>query len=498
MTSGNRPITTPRFAWLKEESEYWLQQELLTPEEQTRILGCYEPQDVRQHRSQQYGILALAALGMFLFGLSALLLVGHNWKYFSPDTKLGILFGAMIVTYLVAFFFSRLKQVFLSEVVFFFGAILYCIGVWQVAQIYHVVAYFPDGTWLCAMGVFVLAMGLRTPLCHFLAVGLLCVWCTQEMCMFRHLGPGFLRDVLPWLPNIAISLPIFVLLGEWWGRKRGYFSVRWLYMAALMYWLFLQPIAWNTSGGGPFYFAFLGTMLLLIPSFAPLLLKKPESPADAVTEGGREFTLTGKTDARLATFCRIVGVLCIGGGMILPSLQYYWESVIFNSYGYDLFFTERDATLITILNAVCVLTEVAVVTGLCLWAAQNPEVRRRLRQETPLIVLSAIMLVFWCGVTLYKTSELGQLFLETLGVSELAYWPVNLLMILFALMFIYRGVRTDAPGVFTFGVLYFILWSIIRYVVLVGNSMLQASGVFAFCAVVLILVSLWWKYRKFY
>ena len=75
----------------------------------------------------------------------------------------------------------------------------------------------------------------------------------------------------------------------------------------------------------------------------------------------------------------------------------------------------------------------------------------------------------------------------------------NIFMFVLALSFIHFGLRESVLSAFTFGVLYFLLWSVLRYFDLFGDvgGMLGASGLFFFCAVVMFGFAFYWfKVKK--
>src|SRR5205823_5157934 len=58
------------------------------------------------------------------------------------------------------------------------------------------------------------------------------------------------------------------------------------------------------------------------------------------------------------------------------------------------------------------------------------------------------------------------------------------------------GLREDRGLPFTAGVLYFLLWAMLRYIDLFGGNMLGAACMFFLCALVIASVALFWHRRK--
>ncbi|MDO4551849.1 MAG: DUF2157 domain-containing protein [Planctomycetia bacterium] len=491
MEPVRRPINTRRFSWLTEESRKWVNDSFLTEEMRSRILESYERPEVRQKQSQQYGVMALLSLAMFLLGLAVLLAVGFNWKWISPEVKLVILFSSTTGAYFAAYLFHKFSQEIFSEVMFFLGGILYGICIWQIAQIYNVVTHYPDGVWLWAAGVFLVALTLKTQILHFLVVALLYIWVTMEIMDFHHMGPSFLRNMCPWIPNIAVSLPVFVLIGEWWGRRRGFLTVRLFYVMAFFYWLFLQPMVWETEGCGPFYFIFLGFMLFMIPELSSVF---HASGSDRSTDSKGVGVFSG--------FSQTVGTLCMAGGLIPLSFHEYWDSVLWRkphlfadySYAASAFPLENE-----VLHVICLVCMLGILGCLGAWMLSgNAATKKILKQNWPVLLVSVLCMLTWSLVIVSRViyGMNSGISLEDLQMGVI--WLMKGMMVLFALNFIFRGVYLEHFGVLAFGVCYLILWAILRFAVLFMSSMLYAAGIFAFCALLLIGVCYFWKYRKIY
>ena len=75
---------------------------------------------------------------------------------------------------------------------------------------------------------------------------------------------------------------------------------------------------------------------------------------------------------------------------------------------------------------------------------------------------------------------------------------VNILMIVLALWLMRLGLREDRTDLFAAGVLYFLLWTILRYCDLFGGAggMLGASLMFLLCGLGLFAIARFWQHRK--
>jgi hypothetical protein len=74
----------------------------------------------------------------------------------------------------------------------------------------------------------------------------------------------------------------------------------------------------------------------------------------------------------------------------------------------------------------------------------------------------------------------------------------NAAMVVFALWLMHVGLRSDRGAAFSAGVLYFLLWAVLRYIDLFSNflGMLGAALMFFLCGAALFGVAQFWRRRK--
>jgi len=122
--------------------------------------------------------------------------------------KLVTIFGVIIGTHAGGFYLRYRRQArLLSEIVIFLACLFYGVGIWLVAQVFHLNAHYPDGVWWWALGVLPFALCLDTLLLHAVLVALLALWAGLEVLGFGHLG-AWLFGRWPSLGNGAYSLPL--------------------------------------------------------------------------------------------------------------------------------------------------------------------------------------------------------------------------------------------------------------------------------------------------
>jgi len=451
--------------FLSREAQNWVQDRLISEETRTAILARYEVSS-RTDSLRRTGLLTILSLGVFLLGLSIFLLVSFNWSAMRATEKLAIVFGSMAAAYVAGGVFAGRKHPILSEVAFFLGTILFGVGIWQVGQIFHVSAHAPDLLWYWAVGSLALAIGLRTPVVHVLVCALLLIWIPWEICDFSHLAPGFLRWTgTLWgvsLPNLGWSVPVLLAVGYWvtpWveAGSRSRATIRFFYAITLLEWVLYIPSAWNIPFGTSFYYVISGSLLALVPRFVAQIRGE-------------------KTLSPTAWLLVTAGTLIFAAGLIPFSFK---EIRHFSSNLKPDFYAVAAG-----LEVLFLLT-----LGLTAWKVAVREFMKR----NWLLLLTGI---YAAAVLFFPLLPLWR------GESEKEIWPVviaqNVLMFSLAIAYIHAGLRESRLPAFIFGVLYFLLWSIFRYIDLFGDAggMLGASGLFFFCAVVMFGFAYYWVRRK--
>ncbi len=94
-------------------------------------------------------------------------------------------------------------------------------------------------------------------------------------------------------------------------------------------------------------------------------------------------------------------------------------------------------------------------------------------------------------------------------MAAVAYWELlvgeplistilaNVAMLALAFWLIMLGLKQDRGRPFTAGVLYFLLWTVLRYIDLFGHlGMLGAAGMFFFCGAAIFGVARFWQHRQ--
>lgn len=475
-----RPLLDRQREWLVGEFEAWHDRGLISPEQTAVILDLYETTGDVAVRRRSHAVFVLMSVAALMCGFAVLLLVGYNWEEMWRPAKLAVIFGVILGTHAAAFHLRyRRDSPLLSESVFFLGCLLYGVGIWLVAQVFHLAGHYPDAVWYWAIGVLPFALLLDTLLLHALLVALLALWAGMEVLGFSHLGSWFFGR---WhaLPNGAYTLPLLAAPGLLWSYRKNSPATVALYAGLLAWWAVLQPFAWRFEDDVSYVIAFIG-------SVAALLLIAGESHRN-----GSPFALP----------YRLFGAILAAGVLIPLSYHDFYEEFARR--------LTRAGGPFDPIRILAVLALPVVVAGL---TVAFRELRRRsgglpdLTSESPGLVrrlwFPAILTVVMTfeslagglaefrndpvvGYTPLGAAELVGAILGNVGMLACAFWLAGV------------GLREDRGLFFTAGVAYFLLWAVLRYIDLFGDfgGMLGASAMFFLCAGALFGVALYWRRRQ--
>jgi heme/copper-type cytochrome/quinol oxidase subunit 4 len=443
---SKRAITAKQRAWLLDELSLWRRDAVVSEQQAQRIADLYEGAGEMAERGRSRAVFVLMAAAATLVGLAALLLIGYNWNDLSREIKLALVLGVIAVTHAAGFSLRYKKNAgTLSENVFFLGCLFYGAGIWLVAQVFHINSHYPDGVWWWAIGVLPFALCLETRLLHALLVTLLGLWAGMEVLNFDHLGAWFFGR-WGFLPNGAYSLPLLALPGIVWAYRKESVKTLALYVPLLAWWTVLQVFAWK-MGSNPFYFVgSVGALLLVAAECHP-------------------------AGSRFAIPYRYYGSLLVGG--VLVPLSFYdlnkhlvgeWAS----GFG--------PSALLA-----------AVAFGAVIVARRT--ITRRQAIPLGLSLLMALLPLLTVGCRSAGCADAAALLPTIL---------VNVAMVAGAFWLMQVGLQEDRGRPFGAGVLYFLLWSVLRYVDLFGDfgGMLGAASMFFVCGGALFGVARYWQSRK--
>jgi predicted membrane protein DUF2157 len=441
---SKRAITAKQRAWLLDQLSLWRRDAIVSDQQAQRIADLYEGAGEMAERGRSRAVFVLMAAAATLVGLAALLLIGYNWDQLSRLTKLAIVLGVIALTHAAGFSLRyRRNAAALSENVSFLGCLFYGAGIWLVAQVFHINAHYPDGVWWWAIGVLPFALCLETRLLHALLVGLLGLWAGMEVLNFGHLG-AWLFGRWDSLPNGAYSLPLLALPGILWAYRKQSVPTLSLYVPLLAWWTVLQVFVWGRESNPIYFVGGVGALLLVI--------------AESHAAG-----------SRFAVPYRHYGSLLVGGALV------------------PLSFIDLNKHLGLSFNLVGP-SPLLGIAGLAIVLLTQRTITRRQAIPLGISLLMALLPLLAAGARGPAGAQAAVLPTVLVNVAMLAgaFWLMQV------------GLREDRGRPFGAGVLYFLLWAVLRYVDLFGDfgGMLGAALMFFMCGGALFAVAKYWQGRK--
>jgi hypothetical protein len=237
-----------------------------------------------------------------------------------------------------------------------------------------------------------------------------------------------------------------------------------IYVPLLAWWVVLQPIAWKLQANPTFFIGAIGSLMLLVAA-----LHSPRS--------------------ELAVPYRFYGVALVGATLVPLSFYQFNREVILNTGAIWVGGLEQ---MILIL----VLTAATLIAAFFVQRKSYGEMNGvhgslavSLREIASRQSLPLGLLAFFAALALFVTT-VSEPFVCTIAA--------NIAMVAVALWLIRFGLTEDRSRPFTAGVVYLLLWAILRYVDLFGalGGMLGASLMFFLCGGALMAVALYWRKRK--
>lgn len=459
---AEREISDRQRRWLAGELDWWRIRGVLAEDQAARILDLYgTPEEIAERRGSR-ALFTLSGLAAFLIGLSVLLLIGFNWEAMSSASKLVVVFATLLGTHAGGFYLRhRLGRRTASEVVFFLACLFFGAAIALVAQILHINSDSPDIFWWWAVATLPFALCLDTLLLHTLVVGLLAIYAG-----FAVLGAATTGQGIFWLfrmpANAALSVPLLALPGLFWAYRKNSAKTVALYVPLLAWWVILQPLAWRFQANPIYFIGCVGGLFLILAE-----CHAEENP--------------------LAIPYRFYGAAMIGG--VLVPLSYYSYHSHLDLSGFNVaLMVEMAAALVVSVLVVTAAAELdrraATLSGgrpVSLARAIWTENRRRW-----LPIGFTLFLAFLAFYGIFVNEPLLPSVLANAAMVALAFWLMQI------------GLREDRGRPFSAGVLYFLLWVMLRYVDLFGDfgGMLGASAMFFLCGATLFGLAAYWRRRK--
>lgn len=455
---SRRSIPEKKRNWLAKEVGDWQVAGLITAEQAEKILGTYETPIEESERKHSTVLLALMSVAAIFVGLGVLLLIGYNWAAMSASLKLTIISGALSGTHAAGIFLRFVRNSrLLSEVIFFFGCLLYGCGIFLVAQIFNFNAHYPDAIWWWALGVLPFALCLDTFLMHLLLIGLLAVWYGMEAIGFGRTGFLFWGDTGS-VPRGVFSLPLLSLPGIAWAYRNRSVTTVSLYAVLLAWWVILTPVALQMEEESIYWIGAAGGLFLVCAE---------------CHQAGAHFAIP----------YRIMGVSLAGGTLYMLS---------FYRLALELAQAKLTGKILVLLGLITFLA-LALLGGSYLLRASDQEASESTRQRLAALIRRTVL-----PASVVLSMFLFFFFHAAAREALLSTVLANTILVILAVWLIKIGLREDRFLPFAGGVVVLLAWSLGRYIDLFGDfgGMLGAALMFLLCGVMMFGLAYFWRRRK--
>jgi len=432
MGSSRRSILPSRRRWLEEEISLWEKEGEVTSAQAAAILGLYESEGDLAGKRGRRMFLALVSLALVMFAVGLLLLIGYNWDEIPRAAKVATLFVGVAAAFAGSVVEYRRGRQLAGELWAFGGVLIYGNAIWLLAQAFHIEAHYPDGVLWWGIGALAAAHLLVSRAIGAQAIVLVLVWVPMESAAFA--APNYL-----FLP-IAAAL---ILLA----RRTASDALAGLTAAALGLWLLLTTgSAWDAWPLAPALLLLLGCAYQ-----AASLLGK-----------------AGSTTARIWDGMGLLGVL---GSLIALTFEDVHRSGHPGS-------TDPEWTAIFAVSGLLL----AWTWGLFLREGAAETIRR-----WPVLLAATIAFGSIVSARLYQpgwasTYEVVLALLFSALTVTVGLWLLR------------AGVRLDEAPRFFAGVVYLLVFVLVRWIDLIGD-LLSSSALFLIAGVVLAAAAHFWRRR---
>ncbi|AQS35954.1 putative membrane protein (DUF2157) [Shewanella psychrophila] len=419
---------------LAQEARVWVDESIISHEQGEAILAKYGESLDKDANKASFGYYLLMALGSLFIGLALILIISHNWDEIPSLVKTGALIILTLTTNLLGFRFYLTSRYQAANVWLFFGAISYGASIMLIAQIYHLGEHYPDGIYWWALGVLPLALLTRSRLLLILMLGLATIWLCVEV------GEDF----------FPASYPVFLL-------------------SALLLALYCR------STPTIFVFSLFALLLWLNLAFSWLM--------------GRGIHYEPFGD--LLPFSLALGLVFNGlAWALMRTSNRTWRE-----YGLVLHLWLLRASVVTLL----------ILSFEDVWSEYS--------SESDIIFVLSIMSLIACGVISWRLSVKNGRYasipslLFSLGFcicfiaqayfnsgDMIAAITINLLLLVFGISLIRRGIEQDETQYFYTGVAVLLATAFVRYFDLIGDY-LGGALLFLIAASIMMLAARYWRLR---
>jgi len=411
-----------RWSWLESESSGWVASELIDDATRHRILESYQVQS-----AERRSLLALMLLGALMLGIGVLLLIGYNWQRMPVSGKVAIIMISVGLAFAASAWSYARQRHAAGEILAFIGVLLFGNAIWLIAQVLHIRGNFADAFMWWAVGALATAWLVRS----------------------RIIGAGAALLVLIWV----------LAAGFTFDRPVWQFAAMWAATMAVVY--------------------VLESPLMLAPAALSAIAWVCWVPArtqpELVSVGAAALTACAcyavgswhGLSNRLGRAWQVTGLMALLGACV-PLLISEFHTTTHNQ---------------RVTWASLVVLVPAIVTGLLAVAASIRRAGRNSEASVSLadafVMATALALVVWLGLLAGGATQS-----RTWGYS--ATLTFSVLVLGSSLALIHRALRDDRSSDLAMGVLFAVVFLIVRWLSLIDSMLwsglmllLASAGFFA-------------------
>jgi uncharacterized membrane protein len=169
---------------LRQESKLWVDEEIISSEQQEKILSKYKNFEEAQEKAGSSKLITvISVMGSVLVGIGVILFIASNWGFIPRFLKLSIIFLSLFSSYALGYYLRYEKKNYprVGGALILLGSIIFGAGIFLIAQIYNISVHYPNGPLMWALGVLPLAYLLKFKTILFLSLIDLIIWLPMEL-----------------------------------------------------------------------------------------------------------------------------------------------------------------------------------------------------------------------------------------------------------------------------------------------------------------------------
>ncbi len=199
MTDPTLPASHGRIRWLRAQIDLWVSRGIIGAAEGDRIAAAYGTPGMADARRARTLFFALCGLALLMFSAGLLLLIGYNWEALPRAARVGLVFTAVTLAFTASSAAYAHARPAAGELLAFVGTLFYGNAIWLLAQVYHIESHWPDGAMWWGLGALLVAHLLSSRITGLQAVALLTIWTLMEAGFYA-------RRHLLFLPALALLI----------------------------------------------------------------------------------------------------------------------------------------------------------------------------------------------------------------------------------------------------------------------------------------------------